>query len=60
MREVNYGQKSYTQLKKVLRDRLDYMREKLGERNRKNSYAYRYAKEQGFLKGDNYVDFNKL
>lgn len=60
MREVDYGKKSYTQLKKVLRDRLYYMRERLGERNRKNSYAYRYAQEQGFLKGDNYVDFNKL
>lgn len=60
MREVNYGKKSYTQLKKVLRDRLDYMRKKLGKENRKNSYAYRYAQEQGFIKGYNYVNFDKL
>lgn len=60
MREVNYGKKSYTQLKKVLRDRLDYMRKRLGKENRKNSYAYRYAQEQGFIKGYNYVNFDKL
>lgn len=60
MREVNYGKKSYTQLKKVLRDRLYYMRKKLGEKNRKNSYAYHYAQEQGFIKGYNYVNFDKL
>lgn len=60
MREVNYGKKSYTQLKKVLRDRLDYMRKRLGKENRKNSYAYRYAQEQGFLKGYNYVNFDNL
>lgn len=60
MREVNYGKKSYTQLKKVLRDRLDYMRKRLGEENRKNSYAYHYAQEQGFIKGYNYVNFDKL
>lgn len=60
MREVNYGKKSYTQLKKVLRDRLDYMRKRLGEKNRKNSYAYHYAQEQGFIKGYNYVNFDKL
>lgn len=60
MREVNYGKKSYTQLKKVMRDRFDYMRKMLGEKNLKSSFVYRYAQEQGFLRGDNYVNYDKL